>query len=322
VIATCTTITAVQTPPNCNPPAPAAARWQDARPSSPAVVLTAAAALFVALVAVALYAGLRGGRRLRWGLIAAAGAVALLVTATSVVLRMHRGRSAPWMEFSIGPAAGDSVSINPAAIRANGITLQTAIAVAHDIPAVRVISPAWVTGTRYSMTAIVDASASHSFRSLLRRELRDRLQLETHVEGRPFDVFVLTASDAPRLERSNNTASTSLQSSAMQIQNGSMERLASALQAVLGKPVIDETNISGFYNFEFDWHEPRDASVTAILRDRFGLHLTRGQRQLEALVVDRIERDAALILLANVGTLTRGLPSHLRQPLARVLAIH
>ena len=86
--------------------------------------------------------------------------------------------------------------------------------------------------------------------------------------------------------------------------------------------MIDETGITGSYDLEFGWGEDRVASVTTTLRDQFGLRLSPGTRDMEALIVDGIRRDAALVLLEHVGRLTRGVPSHYRRRIADILRIH
>ena len=106
------------------------------------------------------------------------------------------------------------------------------------------------------------------------------------------------------------------------LRDGSINRLAMALQSILGRPVIDETHIKGDYDLAFDWGEDRVPSVTATLRDRFGLQLTPATRNMDALIVDRIRRDPAMYLLAHAGRLTRGAPSFVRQHLANLLTIH
>jgi uncharacterized protein (TIGR03435 family) len=265
----------------------------------------------------------RGGRQLRLGLSVIGGAIAMLAMLGALVLSMHSQASTDWLEFSIGPASGKSASIGPGRIRSDGITLKGALATAYDMPAVRVIGPAWLAETRYSINAVVDVDESESFRPLLRKELKNRLRLETHVDVRPFAVFVLTATDAPRLERAHGkSVSVWIHERDVRLQHASMERLASALQSILGKPVIDETGITGSYNLEFGWGDDRVASVTATLRDRFGLRLTSGKRDLEALIVDDIRRDAALVLLAQIGRVTSAAPPALGQRIAHVLKIH
>ena len=85
--------------------------------------------------------------------------------------------------------------------------------------------------------------------------------------------------------------------------------------------MIDETGVGGAYDFELAWGEDRIGSVTAALRDGFGLQLTPAKRDMEALIVDQVRPDATLVLLAQAGRLTRNAPPYVRQRLADVLAI-
>jgi uncharacterized protein (TIGR03435 family) len=245
-----------------------------------------------------------------------------LVLVVAQVLRMHPVASPEWTEFSIGPAAGESAAIQSGTMRADGVSLKAALATAYDIPAVRVIAPPWLAETRYSINAAVDVERSGAFRSLLRQELNNRLRLETHLEVRPFEIFVLTATDAPRLEHSRgNTPGIWIDKRTARFQDASMELVASGLQAILGKPVIDETGITGAHNLELAWGDDRTAAVTAALRDRFGLRLSPATRDMEALIVDSVRRDPSLLLLAEIGRLTRAAPSNLRHRIAQALTI-
>jgi uncharacterized protein (TIGR03435 family) len=238
-----------------------------------------------------------------------------------LTLQVHTRASAAWKEFSIGPAYGRSATVNPGMIRSDGITLKTAMAVAYGMPAVRIIGPLWLGETRYSINTVVDDL--DSFHSLLKQELKSRLRLVTHIENRPFDVFVLTATGAPQLEptATGQEPRTWIHDSDAQLEGASMERLAAALQSILDKPVIDETGISGRYNLRFAWGAHRVTSVTSVIHDRFGLQLAAGKRDMEALIIDSVEPEAALSLLAQVGRLTARTPPRLRQRLSNALAI-
>ena len=285
-------------------------------------VATAFFAVLALLGALALYGGIRGGRQVRIGLSLAVGSIVVIVVVTAITLSMHSNASGQWIQFSIGPASGDSSSINSSMVRANGMTLKQAVATAYDMPAVRVIAPEWFAQTRYSINAVVGVDASESFRPLLQEELKKRLRLETHLEVRPFDVFVLTATGTPRLERAQGeSTSIRISKTGAQFREAPMQGLASALQSILGKPVIDETGITGTYNLEFDWGEDRATSVTATLRDRFGLQLSAGTRDMEVLIVDSVRRDASLVLLAQIGRATRGAPPQVRRHISNVLTI-
>jgi uncharacterized protein (TIGR03435 family) len=287
----------------------------------PAVVVAFVTLLCLA-IGLTVYAWIHAGRRFRIGLSAMVGAVALPILLSAVVLHRQHRPSERWMEFSIGPASGTSVSINRTAIRSNGMTLKAALATAFDMPAVRIIGPPWLAETRYAINAVVDLDDQDAFHSLLRQELKSRLRLETHIEVRPFDVFVLTATGAPRLERSRDSSpNTWIRERDALLRSASMQRLASALQAVLGGPVVDETGITGDYDLDFSWGEDRVAAVTAALQDRFGLRLSADRRDMEALIVDSVRRDASLVLLDGADRLTRGAPPHLRQHIADFLTI-
>jgi uncharacterized protein (TIGR03435 family) len=278
--------------------------------------------LLCSVVVLSGYGLLRANRRVRVGFAVLAGIVVVAVAGTLVAVHIQPNASKDWMQFSIGPASGESAFINITTVRSTGITLKGALATAYDIPAVRVIGPPWLDDTRYSLNAVVGIDESDAFRPLLQQELSKRLGLETHVEVRPFEVFVLTAADTSRLERAPDSGpSTWISKHDVRMRNGSMAGLASALQGILGRPVIDETAVAGSYNIEFGWGEDRVRSVTAALRDRFGLRLTPDSRDMDALIVDRIRRDPALVLLAQVGRLTRAAPPRVRQQIANALTM-
>jgi hypothetical protein len=59
--------------------------------------------------------------------------------------------------------------------------------------------------------------------------------------------------------------------------------------------------------------------VTTALRDRFGLQLSKAQRDLEVLVVHGIHRDASLFLQAHAGRITSGAPAAVREGIAKLL---
>lgn len=298
------------------------ARREEARPASGQLVVVGLITFPILLFAISVYGWLRAGRGFRIGLAVVAGTAMMAVVASVLTLRMHHQASADWIEFSIAPASGESASINPSAVRADGITLKAALATAYDIPAVRVVGPAWLTDTRYSIRAVVGVDQSDSFRSLLQQELKNRLRLETHLDVRPFDVFVLAATDAPRVERAHGARPRIwIRKQDAQLEEASMADLVSALQGILGKPVIDETGIPGTYNLEFGWGEDRVASVTSALRDRYGLRLAPGTREMPVLIVDSARPDPALILLAQVGRATKAAPQEVRQQIADILTV-
>ena len=245
-----------------------------------------------------------------------------MTAARGGALRLHPRTSASWTEFSIGPASGNWLTIQPSLMRSSGVSLTTAIAVAYGIPADRVVGPTWLADARYSLTAVADSDDPGAFRPMLQQELENRLRLKTHIEVRSFDVFVLTTTDAPRLELTRSKhEQTSISEWDAQLWAASTSRLASALQSVVGRPVVDETGLPGSYDIKLEWGEDRVATLTAALHDRFGLRLSPAKRDLEALIVDHVQRDAALLLMAEVGQITQGSSPHVRRTIAGILTI-
>jgi uncharacterized protein (TIGR03435 family) len=276
----------------------------------------------VVAVLGALYLVIRGTRRVRFAVLGGAAAAALGIALTAVTLYRHPRPSPLWSEFSVGPAFGTSTWIGSSGLRSSGAPLRTILSAAYGVPSLRIVTPAWMTDTRYAVTAVLPADAPDTFRFLLQQELANRLGLKAHLETRPFDVFVLSATDPPRLSRvDGNAVSISVHESGLFAQEATMANLANALQGVLGSPVVDETGLAGNYEIELEWTEDKVGSLTASLRNNFGLQLTPARRDLDALVVDEIHRDAGLVLLAQVTRLTSGAPEELRRRIADLLSV-
>ena len=261
------------------------------------------------------------GSRLRLGIALGAAVVIAPIAAVLTVLNLQPRSTGPWLEFSIGPTTGNSTNISAGTIRSEGISTRGLVAVAYDIPQVRVLGPAWLAKTRYSIKAVVDVQDAGEWREMLRQELGRRFHLEAHTEPKPFDVFVLSAIGEPQLERTDGRRSnTWLKVSEVEMKEVSMGGLAAALQHIIGQPVIDETGIDGRFNLNLAWEQDRVASLTRELAP-LGLQLTPAKRDLEALVVDRAERDAALRLIERLGGLTRMVPRDLRDEVSWIFSV-
>jgi uncharacterized protein (TIGR03435 family) len=262
-------------------------------------------------------------RRLLLGVTTATLLVVLAVAVLVVSLRLSSRASAEWAEFSLGPPSGRSASVQPDGIRADGITLLAAIAIAYDTPSVRIVGPPWLAQQRYSLRAVLTREQPEAFRPLLKRELDTRLHLETHVERRPFDVLVLSATDRPQLSQSTTSdSSTWLSDGRARLRGTDMRAVASAIQGVVGKPVFDETGITGWYDLDFEWDGDRVAAMTGLLRAKYGLRLSAARREMDALVVDRVRRDGSLVLFSHVGRATQRTPPGLRRHIADIFSVH
>jgi uncharacterized protein (TIGR03435 family) len=250
------------------------------------------------------------------------GIVVVLLLVTGLTVRLAPRSKTGWKEFSIAPASGVSATINPGLLRADGITLHTALAVAYEIPAVRIIAPPWVSWTRYAIVAEAPEDRE-LFRQLFREEIKARFSVEAHYEKRPFEVFVLSApSPHDLLPDGGAESSNRIYEWNAELRGATMDRLAGGLQAILGIPVVNETGIAGAYRFELSWGENRRALLPSALLHKYGLELKEAEREMEALVVDRIQPDGALSVITQVGRLAKGAPGGIRRAISSALTIH
>jgi uncharacterized protein (TIGR03435 family) len=254
-------------------------------------------------------------------LIIMGGTLVFLALTIGLTVRGQPTAFSGWKEFSIGPASGRSTTVNPDRVVSDGFSLRGLISVAYDMPSVRIISPDWLGEAAYSITAIVRPDAGEPLESLLQKELSTRLDLKVHVEPRPFDVLVLRAQKGAESQwiRGGRESGTWLNDYNVRAKDVTLGGLATALQSILGRPVIDETHVPGYYVFEFAWGEDRLATVKTALETRFGLLLSPERRQLDALIVDQAELPAALSFLRSTSRATNPLPTGLRRTLSRAL---
>jgi len=266
---------------------------------------------------------IRGGRRERLWLAAGVTLVILSIGVAGSLLSGHGARSPAWIEFSLLPATGESVGINDTTFRGDGATLKNLIATAFDFPIVRVIGPEWLAQTRFGIRAMVGVDDAVRFHALLQDELKQHLQLETHVELRPFEAYVMRIATAGALKRAaGDGTSIMLGRGNARIQSASPAQIAGAMQSLIGQPVIDETGLSGLFNVELEWPHGHPAVLKTALLDRAGLELVPATVNLEALVIDKVRLGRDLELLVRASTLTRNVPAYLRGPIARALIVN
>jgi len=201
-------------------------------------------------------------------------------------------------------------------------TLKLLIAAAYDLNP-RTISggPGWIDSDHYDIVALTPGDVQPSRdkqMSMLRTLLADRFKLAFHREQKDFSIYVLDiAKDGPRLKKSTAPPDTAPalistvypQHVLLPARNATMGEFASLLQrAILDRPVVDKTGLSGKYDFDLEWAPdesqfggelppaPADAPsppfFTAI-QQQLGLKLKATRGPIEALVVDTAEHPSA-----------------------------
>lgn len=151
------------------------------------------------------------------------------------------------------------------------------------------------------------------FRLMLQSLLADRFQLKIHHDMKDLPVFKLVAlNGGPRIaeNRSNAKSSVSYKSEnpfRMTAVHVPLSVLVDDLAYATGRPVIDKTGLTGFYDFEIAWSPrfleddlntadgpaPDVPSVLMAVQRQLGLKLEPGTAPFDTVVIDHVEKPSA-----------------------------
>jgi uncharacterized protein (TIGR03435 family) len=201
-------------------------------------------------------------------------------------------------------------------------TLKLLIAAAYDLNP-RTISggPGWIESDHYDIVAVTpgEVRPTHDEQmSMLRNLLTDRFKLTFHREQKVFSIYELeVAKSGPKLKASTAApddppaliSTVYPQRIVMPARNATMSDLARLMQrAILDRPVVDKTGLSGRYDFDLEWAPdetqfggevpvaPADAPsppLFSAIQQQLGLKLEATKGPVAALVVDKAERPSA-----------------------------
>jgi uncharacterized protein (TIGR03435 family) len=146
-------------------------------------------------------------------------------------------------------------------------------------------------------------------RRMLQALLRDRFQLRFHSENRTGPVYVLVkGSGKLKLQPANNkndfpwvgnNIGGAINGDGIAGKNISMPLLAIRLSRYLQRPVLDETDLKGAFDFQYDYLSADEKSnedfVASILTSvqGIGLKLKADKGPVETIVIDHVERPSA-----------------------------
>jgi uncharacterized protein (TIGR03435 family) len=185
----------------------------------------------------------------------------------------------------------------------------------------------WMTSERYNIQAkgeIAEGPADYRsmndqqrkaaaelVRARLRQLLADRFQLVVHTETRQLPVYALVVAKNGHKLKSNESPDGSPQSitqgrAMFKATRASMGSIAVGLSDITGRPVVDETGIQGYFDFEMKWTPDAGAAapdaaerptaeavgptIFTALQEQLGLKLESKKGPVQILVIDRAER--------------------------------
>jgi len=163
----------------------------------------------------------------------------------------------------------------------------------------------------YSVEATMpENTTDEQARQMMQSLLEERFQLKAHWEKKDMAVMALVVrdggfklkpvdakDDAPAAPHSIGCPPDDPRCH-MHIGMGSVSDLAASLSRFVGKPVIDQTGLTGRYNLNLFWASDSAMSsslpsLPGALKDTFNLELKPGNGVVDCLVIDHVEKPSA-----------------------------
>jgi uncharacterized protein (TIGR03435 family) len=213
---------------------------------------------------------------------------------------------------------------------AKNYPLRILIGVAYNLTP-RAISggPEWIDSDRFDIVAATPGEIRPTIdeqMSMLQKLLADRFNLTFHRERKEFSIYTITiAANGPKLRESSApvasdgeaeppalistvypASSGGIDRVVMPGRNATVAQFASVLQrAILDRPVVDRTGLSGKYDFELEWtpdetqfggtlpQGPPDSGkpgIFAAIQQQLGLRLEATRGPIDTMVINRVTR--------------------------------
>jgi uncharacterized protein (TIGR03435 family) len=138
-------------------------------------------------------------------------------------------------------------------------------------------------------------------RSMLQNALIDRFQLKFHrqtVERPGFALLV--ARNGPRLKPSKSQdvvgdqfKPTPGQPATLDARRYSMARLVEVISFVRQQPVLDQTHLTGDFDFTLNWDQDQGPTIQTALQEQLGLKLEPQKVPIELFVIDSAQKPSA-----------------------------
>lgn len=177
---------------------------------------------------------------------------------------------------------------------ADGETLLSLLATAYQTSFQRIVSNLPESAKTYKVSIIVPPEQKELLFPLFRQTLMTTFGINVRPEIRETAAFVLRI---PRGKTPNLRASQSakefdaVSENQFSAKKYPVKRLAEQLEMILNRPVIDQTGLTG----EYDWELPYSLTDKTVLlnavREKLGLELTEKKQPIEMLIVEKAATD-------------------------------
>ncbi len=211
-------------------------------------------------------------------------------------------------ENTAGAAGGDGrMSLKDGFLQVNNLLLKSLITSAYGVHEGLIFGlPRWAEEARYDIRAkVTDAGPAmpntmsrEQRRALMAAMLEDRFHLEVHPVTKEVPVFDLViAKGGPKFSESTRGQHVEVRKSEYTGTAVSTGGLASFLEEIVGRSVVDKTGLKGAYDLRLRWDADLSGadydtfpSIFTALQEQLGLRLRPNRAPVKTLSVDHIER--------------------------------
>jgi uncharacterized protein (TIGR03435 family) len=197
------------------------------------------------------------------------------------------------------------------------------ISFAFDVQAKQIIGlPDWGTTDKYDIEGKPDGTGAPSgkqWKTMIQKLLADRFGLKFHKDKREMSVYVLSVAKTGEKMTKNDSAPDGLPGlffrglGKLGVRNALMTDFTGLMQsAVLDRPVLDQTGLTGRYDFQLNWTPddsqfggmgakvppPTDAAdappnLYTAIQEQIGLKLEATKAPADVMVIDHAEKPSA-----------------------------
>lgn len=238
--------------------------------------------------------------------------VVLLLACISALAQPAQAPAFEVASIRVSQPGRESIEVGPAGLTMRNVRLTACIRWAYGVQDVQVIGPAWLNDVWFDIFA---KSASEvklaELRAMLQTLLAERFKLTVHRDSKEMTALVLTvAKTGHKLQPVNVEGSPSLQTGRLSLtgKGATVSQLADFVANQLHVPVIDQTGLTGRFNYFLDVEPyfteesrkamgpgdgpPPDANaiVAVAMQKELGIKVESKKVPVEVIAVDRVEK--------------------------------
>jgi uncharacterized protein (TIGR03435 family) len=197
-------------------------------------------------------------------------------------------------------AGGSSTVSNKGSLTLTGATVLDVLSSSYSINPARILNSSALPEGPFDFTVKTPDTGNDTVQTWLRQAVAVTFGVTARPETKEMDAFVLkTGQLTEHLAPTVSTGGSSMSSGggSLNCVSQSMSSLAWSLEAILKKPVIDETSLTNRYDFQLLWNEKESGETDPVelrraLHEQLGLELEPTRRVVEVLAVTVADRRA------------------------------